>query len=142
MIRVKCSDILYEELIHFRSINISENAFDSMMTEDTIFTIGSDNEVRNSVKDDRISIYGLDTGIANELYSGVVVSTDIYVTNLDSNMIYCYCYAQPGMSGGGIFDSKGHYIGMLTGGTSNDEAVAVRLPDVLLAIEEINQTQS
>lgn len=140
MIKVVTSDILYEELIHYRSINYSETVFDQLGADETVFAIGSDNEIRNSMLDDRISIYGQNTGIANSVYSGVVVSTDIYVTNLDKNMIYCYCYAAPGMSGGGMFDSYGHYIGMLTGGTANDEAVAVRLPDVLAAIEKIAQS--
>ena len=140
MIRVQIADIPYEELIHYRSINYSESIFDQLDADENVFSIGSDNEIRLSVDDDRISIYGQNTGIANSVYSGVVVSTDIYVTNLDKNMVYCYCYAAPGMSGGGMFDSFGHYIGMLTGGTANEEAVAIRLPDVLEAIEKITQS--
>lgn len=137
MIRVDTSELMYEELIHYRSINYDESVYDSLVTEDTVFTIGSDMLIKNTVEDDKVSIYGINSGIGSSLYSGVLVNSDIYVTNLDRNMIYCYCYAQPGMSGGGIFDVYGHYLGMLTGGTSDDEAVAVRLPDVLTAIEEI-----
>lgn len=137
MIRVDTSELMYEELIHYRSINYDESVYDSLVTDDTVFTIGSDNLLKNTVEDDKVSIYGINSGIGSSLYSGVLVNSDIYVTNLDRNMIYCYCYAQPGMSGGGIFDGYGHYLGMLTGGTSDDEAVAVRLPDVLAAIEEI-----
>lgn len=137
MIRVDTSELMYEELIHYRSINYDESVYDSLVTDDTVFTIGSDMLIKNTVEDDKVSIYGINSGIGSSLYSGVLVNSDIYVTNLDRNMIYCYCYAQPGMSGGGIFDVYGHYLGMLTGGTSDDEAVAVRLPDVLTAIEEI-----
>lgn len=137
MIRVDTSELMYEELIHYRSINYDESVYDSLVTDDTVFTIGSDMLIKNTVEDDKVSIYGINSGIGSSLYSGVLVNSDIYVTNLDRNMIYCYCYAQPGMSGGGIFDGYGHYLGMLTGGTSDDEAVAVRLPDVLTAIEEI-----
>ncbi|MBE5836265.1 MAG: trypsin-like peptidase domain-containing protein [Butyrivibrio sp.] len=139
MIRVDTSELMYEELIHYRSINYDESVYDSLVTDDTVFTIGSDMLIKNTVEDDKVSIYGINSGIGSSLYSGVLVNSDIYVTNLDRNMIYCYCYAQPGMSGGGIFDGYGHYLGMLTGGTSDDEAVAVRLPDVLAAIEEIMQ---
>ncbi len=137
MIRVDTSELMYEELIHYRSINYDESVYDSLVTDDTVFTIGSDMLIKNTVEDDNVSMYGINSGIGSSMYSGVLVNSDIYVTNLDRNMIYCYCYAQPGMSGGGIFDGYGHYLGMLTGGTSDDEAVAVRLPDVLTAIEEI-----
>ncbi len=137
MIRVDTAELMYEELIHYRSINYDETVYDSLGTDYTVFTIGSDMFIKNIVEDDKVSIYGINSGIGSSLYSGVLVNSDIYVTNLDRNMIYCYCYAQPGMSGGGIFDVYGHYLGMLTGGTSDDEAVAVRLPDVLAAIEEI-----
>ncbi len=137
IIRVSVDEIPYFELIHYRSVNYDMDIFNCLTVEDEIITIGSANAVKKNTGDEKILLYGENSRIANEVYSGVIVSTDIYVTKLDKNMIYCYCYARGGMSGGGVFDSYGHYIGMLTGGTQDNEAVAIRLPDVIDAVNEI-----
>ena len=34
------------------------------------------------------------------------------------DMIYCYCAVTPGMSGTGLFDESGHYLGILLGGVA------------------------
>ena len=45
-------------------------------------------------------------------------------------MIYNYCKAKGGMSGGGTFDEHGHYIGMVTGGY-DDETASLPLSIIL-----------
>ena len=37
-------------------------------------------------------------------------------------MIYNYCKAKAGMSGGGTYDEHGHCIGMITGGLADETA--------------------
>ena len=80
---------------------------------------------------------GTGTGIADQSYIGVVSDTSAYIEDLGQNMMYCMCYAQAGMSGGGMFDAYGNLIGMVTGGTQQNETVSVSLPDILAACSEI-----
>ena len=46
------------------------------------------------------------------------------------------------MSGGGVFDAYGHFIGMLTGGTLRDEIAAVPLPCIEEAWEEVRERET
>ena len=41
------------------------------------------------------------------------------------DIIYCYCAVTPGMSGAGLFDESGHYLGILLGGSDEAEAVCL-----------------
>lgn len=50
-------------------------------------------------------------------------------------MIYGYGQAEPGMSGGGVFDAKGNLIGLLTGATPDGETAALPLPVIMEAYE-------
>lgn len=50
---------------------------------------------------------------------GFVGSADEYIPDFDMNMIYCLCEVDPGMSGGGLFDSNGNYLGILLGGSED-----------------------
>ena len=45
--------------------------------------------------------------------------------------------ARAGMSGGGIFDGYGNLIGMVTGGTLQNEIAGVPLTDLMEVYEEI-----
>ena len=55
---------------------------------------------------------------------GFIGSSDEYIPDFDMNMIYCLCDVDPGMSGGGLFDARGNYLGLLLGG-SEDGAVCL-----------------
>ena len=52
-------------------------------------------------------------------------------------MIYGYGYARAGMSGGGTFDAKGNFVGMISGGTAESETASVPLICIEEAYAEI-----
>jgi hypothetical protein len=52
-------------------------------------------------------------------------------------MLYGHGFAKAGMSGGGTFDGYGHLIGMICGGTQQNETASVPLPSIIAAYKEI-----
>lgn len=63
--------------------------------------------------------------IASGASIGVVAEPDIYVEDFGHNMIYCRIAVNEGMSGSGLYDKKGNFIGILLGGSDNFEAVCL-----------------
>lgn len=60
-------------------------------------------------------------------YSGEVMNPMKYLEDYGQEMFYGDAYAKEGMSGCGIFDSYGHYLALLSGGTPYNEIAAVPL---------------
>lgn len=60
-----------------------------------------------------------------------------YLVDFGTEMLYGRGFARTGMSGGGIFDGYGHLIGMVTGGTLQNEVAGVPLPVIAEAYMEI-----
>ena len=60
-----------------------------------------------------------------KLYEGQILEPKIYIEEFGTDMLYGESCFSPGMSGCGIFDMQGRYIGMLTGGTQQNEIAAV-----------------
>lgn len=63
----------------------------------------------------------------NELmiYQGTLTESWIYVEDFAQYMMLAKCEVYPGMSGGGLYDSAGNFIGMVCGGNEDGELVAV-----------------
>ncbi len=80
-------------------------------------------------KGDEMFLAGSVDGIAQNLYAGSILHMAWHVEGFDPPMLYTYCYAKEGMSGGGAYDIHGHYIGMLAGGYGEE---TVSLPAVLV----------
>lgn len=74
---------------------------------------------------DDIIVMASGKGVASEAYEGKVVNPWIYVEDFRQDMLLVRADAEPGMSGGGIFDSRGHLLGILCGGDENGELAAV-----------------
>ena len=70
------------------------------------------------------TIYFVDAN-TGDIYAGSIASPSVYSEDFGMDMIYCYCAVTPGMSGTGLFDEDGNYLGILLGGS--DEAAAVCL---------------
>ena len=60
-----------------------------------------------------------------------------YIEEFGAYMIYGYGYARAGMSGGGTFDAKGNFVGMISGGTAESETASVPLICIEEAYAEI-----
>lgn len=65
-----------------------------------------------------------------KLYQGQVLEERLYLAEFGMEMLYGESCFVEGMSGCGLFDLQGDYIGMLTGGTAQNEIAAI-LPEVL-----------
>ena len=70
------------------------------------------------------NIYFVDAG-KGEVYAGSIASPSVYSEDLELDVIYCFCQVSPGMSGTGLFDEEGRYLGILLGGNNNAEAVCL-----------------
>lgn len=70
-----------------------------------------------------IGLVGMDGGMP-VTSTGTVIEKSWYVADFPMEMIYMKCYAQPGMSGCGIFDVHGHLLGLLDGG-NGEESVGI-----------------
>lgn len=62
-----------------------------------------------------------------EVYEGQVLEPLRYLVEFETEMLYGESLFKPGMSGCGVFDEKGKYVGMLTAGTDQNEIAAVPL---------------
>ncbi len=56
---------------------------------------------------------------------GSLVEPDASVENLGGGLLYFLCDVEPGMSGAGIYNETGQYIGMLAGGTVDSRAAGI-----------------
>lgn len=136
VVSVKTSDIDAFNLMRFRSVKpdyevISD--FDKKKNE-VVFSLDSEHVV-NAKEVQTYDYFGKDTGIGHKYVYGPVINPDIMVRDYGYNMLYVKCDAHSGMSGGGVFDINGNYVGMLVGGSDKKEMVAVRLPDMRVMLE-------
>lgn len=110
----------YPELESLRSVSAENAVYEQLERGDDMFCAGA----------------GPETG---ELlfYRAEMEDTHRYIADFDAYMLYGYGFARTGMSGGGIFDGYGHLIGMVTGGTMQNEVAGVPLPDLVKAYQDI-----
>ena len=59
--------------------------------------------------------------VATASHAGIVTLPEAYIESLDGVYTYCSCSVAQGMSGGGVFDFHGRLIGLVTGGTEENE---------------------
>ena len=131
VISVKTADVDDFNLIRLRKIQLDYNIindFDQKKNE-VVFSLDSEHVV-NAKETQTYEYYGNSTGIGGKYIYGRVINPDIMVNDYGYNMVYVKCDAHSGMSGGGVFDIDGNYVGMLVGGSDKKEMVAVRLSDI------------
>jgi len=58
-------------------------------------------------------------------YQGVLSESWIYVEDFAQHMMVAECEIKHGMSGGGVYDVNGNFIGMICGGNEEGELVAM-----------------
>ncbi len=59
----------------------------------------------------------------NTASAGLVAGPEVYSEDFSQNLIYCYVDVNEGMSGGGLFNNHGKYLGLLLGGSDEGEGV-------------------
>ena len=107
LLAVNLQDITAEHLEAYCVANVDEESAASLQAGDGIIVMASGK------------------GVAADAYEGKVVNPWIYVEDFGQDMLLLKADAEPGMSGGGIFDSRGHLLGILCGGDESGQLAAV-----------------
>lgn len=118
-VEVPLSSLTREDWLLLRFADKDEGNYQSLLPGDEIFVIGSS------------------TGTGQDYYEGTIGNVAYYFPEFGTNMLYGYCEALPGMSGGGTFDKYGHFIGMVTAGTENGEIASLPLETILEEYEKV-----
>ncbi len=103
-----------------RSVFADESVYRGLRKGEDIFCTGADREADETI-----------------FQEAVLVDTDTYIETFGGEMLYGRGYAREGMSGGGIFDGCGRLIGLLAGGTYQNEIAGVPVDQVVRAYREI-----
>ena len=89
-------------------------------------------------RNDSFFMVDVATDIDNpQIHIGEIIEREKYLQDYHTEMLYGDAYAQPGMSGTGLFDGYGNYIGILSGGTDYVEIAAVGIDKILEEYEKI-----
>ncbi|WP_081674279.1 trypsin-like peptidase domain-containing protein [Butyrivibrio sp. VCD2006] len=143
IISVATSSIDPYDLISLREISIDYQAFNTFEKEKKQTAIALDSEhIVNAKELQSYDYYGTNSGIAGKYIYGSVINPDIMVTDYGYKMIYIKMNAHSGMSGGGVFDIFGNYVGILVGGSDKGETVAVRLTDIQHMLSNLETASS
>ncbi|MBQ6887712.1 MAG: trypsin-like peptidase domain-containing protein [Lachnospiraceae bacterium] len=118
-LQVPLSSLEREDWLSFRFADKDVENYQSLLPGDEIFVIGSA------------------SGTGKDFYEGTIGNVSYYFPEFQSDMLYGYCQAVPGMSGGGTFDKEGHFIGMLTAGTDNAEIASLPLEIMIEEYEKV-----
>lgn len=113
-LRIPVQYFSYEELLNLRSVRYEDRSSDDLAAGESFFVL-------DTAKDRYHPRY----------YEGEVKDRWYYIEEFANYMIYGITTGYPGMSGGGMFDAWGNYIGMTTGGTEQDEIAAVPLTIII-----------
>lgn len=108
-VRLALDQIPEERLKEYRLVNVDRDAYDKLKEGDGCIVMGSR------------------SGVAEEAYEGIVLEPWIYMEDYGHYMIWAKAYGKPGMSGGGLFDQKGHFLGILSGMSEDEEWAVVPL---------------
>ena len=103
-----------------RSVSVDESVYDGLRKGDAAFCLGAGPEEDETIYQE-----------------AVLEDTDRYIEAFGGEMLYGRGFAKEGMSGGGIFDGRGNLLGLLAGGTYQNEIAGVPVDQVLQAYREI-----
>lgn len=89
------------------------------------YVVNLEEHGKEAAANDGVILMGSVSGVAAQAYEGKVLEPWIYVEALDQYMIVVKAEAEEGMSGGGLFDFEGHFLGILCGKSGDGEAVVL-----------------
>ncbi len=85
-----------------------------------------------SSESDTIGNVGLmPASLPDSVYVGTVINPRVYSRDFGMDVILCSIGVVEGMSGGGLFDEKGKYLGLLLGGNGDSAGVFLPVGDVV-----------
>lgn len=103
-----------------RSVYVDAHIYAGLPSGEDIFCLGAGREEDETI-----------------FQEAVLEDTARYIETFGGEMLYGRGFAKEGMSGGGIFDSCGRLIGLLAGGTYQNEIAGVPVDQVLEAYQEV-----
>ncbi len=103
-----------------RSVFVDESIYAGLRTGEPVFCLGAGQEAGDMI-----------------FQEAVLEDTGRYIETFGGEMLYGRGFAREGMSGGGIFDGCGRLIGLLAGGTYQNEIAGVPVDQVVRAYQEI-----
>ncbi len=118
-LRVEGSELGYDALMTLRSVWVDED-FESREEPIKGFCVGADRREQEPV-----------------FYEAVLEKETRYIGLFQEEMLYGHGFGKEGMSGGGIFDGHGRLLGLLAGGTYQNEIAGVPADRVMEAYREI-----
>lgn len=113
VVRVSGESVPAEHLEQYLCVNVDKDSFDAA-------TAGTG-----------CIVMGCRSGVAAEAYEGVILDHWIYMEDYGQYMMWVKAEGQQGMSGGGLFDRQGHFLGILSGGNEDGELAVVPLSLIL-----------
>lgn len=119
-LRVENEELGYETLMTLRSVCTDEVPFIDKDARIEGFCVGADRREQEPV-----------------FHEAVLEREERYIALFQSDMLYGHGFAREGMSGGGIFDSHGRLLGLLAGGTYQNEIAGVSADRVAAAYRDI-----
>lgn len=118
-LRVEGSELGYDVLVTLRSVCTDED-FESREEQIKGFCVGADRREQEPV-----------------CYEAALEKEERYIGLFQENMLYGHGFGREGMSGGGIFDDYGRLLGLLAGGTYQNEIAGVPIKKVEAAYREV-----
>ncbi len=115
---VDVEDVEKEKRGYIKAVPYDADVFAQVKEGDTIFQVGSS------------------SGVAADFYIGTLSAKEWFFEEFDEYMLYNFCKATPGMSGGGCFTEEGYLIGLVSG-SYMEESCALPLPAILEVYEEL-----
>ena len=113
IVRIPFTEIPQDRLEKYLLANVDKSSYDNLQAGDGCIVMGSR------------------SGVAEDAYEGTVLESWIYMEDYGQYMIWVKAAGKPGMSGGGLFDRRGHLMGILSGRSEDGEWAVVPLALVL-----------
>lgn len=117
VVRVGMEKLSEENLANYCRVSTDKEAFDAVRAGDGCLVMGSG------------------AGVSPESHVGEILEPWIYMADYAQYMMWVRAEGSPGMSGGGLFDMQGHFLGILSGMDEEGELAVVPL-SLILAAEE------
>ena len=113
VVRVPLDQIPPDQAADYYLANVDKTIYDNILPEDGCI------------------VMGCRTGVAEDAYEGFVLEPWVYMEDYSQYMMWVSAAGKPGMSGGGLFDKRGHFLGILSGRSEDGEWAVVPLNFVL-----------
>lgn len=120
VVKVCLDDIPEENKTNYFSAKTDKESFDALKAGDGCIAMGCR------------------TAVASEAYQGTVLDNWIYMEDYGQHMIWVRSEGMAGMSGGGLFDLQGHFLGILSGESGDGELAAVPLSLILTELDNFH----